>query len=54
MLITLFATGGVISVPWMGSTIGNLIIALSYTGYKYVKSNNISIEKKFKELIKKK
>ncbi len=48
MFISLFATGGLISVPWMGTTIGNLVIALVYTGYKHIKNSDGSIENKLK------
>lgn len=51
MLLTLFATGGLVSVPWMGSTLGNLVIALTYTGFKQFKGNP-SILNKLKSKIK--
>lgn len=52
MLGTLFATGGFMSVPWMGSTLKNLLIALTYTGYKKVKGNPEVLDK-LKSKIKK-
>lgn len=33
MLATLFATGSVVSAPWLGTTAANLILALVYTAY---------------------
>jgi len=35
-MITLFATGGLISATWLSSSTSNLILALLYTGYRRV------------------
>ncbi len=48
MLIALFSTGSLISVPWLGSTAYNLILALVYTGIKKVSGSDLSIVKKMK------
>lgn len=45
MLMTLFMTGGLISVPWLGSTMSNLVLALSYTGYKRIKEKGVNLDK---------
>lgn len=36
MMITLFATGGLISATWLSSSTSNLLLALTYTGYKKI------------------
>ena len=51
MLLTLFATGGLVSVPWMGSTLGNLVIALTYTGYKQFKNSDSNLLNKLKSKV---
>jgi hypothetical protein len=49
MLLALFGTGSVIglSLPWLGKTAYNLILAIVYTGYYKYKGN----DKKYKEMI---
>ena len=41
MLGTLFATGTLISAPWLGSTIYNLVLAVVYTGLSKLKGHGI-------------
>ena len=52
MMITLFATGGLISVPWLGSSAYNIILALFYTGYSKLKDKDFSILRDIKSKIK--
>ena len=42
MLISLFFTGSFISVPWLGTSTANLILALTYTAL--TKAKNIDKE----------
>jgi len=42
MLLTLFATGSIASVPWLGSLPYNLLLALVYTATKYAKNKTIA------------
>jgi len=39
MLVALFASGGLISFPWLGKSVYNIMIALCYSGYKFVRDN---------------
>lgn len=39
MMLTLFATGGIISAPWLGASTANLLLALLYTGLKKAKGS---------------
>lgn len=52
MMATLFTTGGLISVPWLGATTYNLVLALVYTGYKYYSGSDNSILKKLHQRIR--
>jgi hypothetical protein len=44
MLITLFVTGPYISIPWLGSSLYNLAIAIFYTGYVKLRDSDTSIK----------
>jgi hypothetical protein len=44
-LLTGVASGGVLSVPWIGHTVGNLILALSYTALKNKKIEQEKLKK---------
>jgi hypothetical protein len=48
MLIGLFATGSIISAPWLGKTIYNLMLALFYTGVKRSAHSESPIVKKIR------
>ena len=50
MLTALFATGGLISVPWLGGTIPNLVLAITYTLMKH-KGVELSVIKKVRSSI---
>jgi hypothetical protein len=56
MLITLFGTGVVfgLSVPWLGKSLYNLILAIVYTGYARIKGKEkktlVGIQKKMKQM----
>jgi hypothetical protein len=56
MLITLFGTGTAfgLSIPWLGKTAYNLILAIAYTGYSKIKGNEknilISMKRKMKKI----
>ncbi len=52
MMITLFLTGGLISVPWLGSSSYNILVALFYTGYTKLKGKDFNILKNIKAKIK--
>lgn len=52
LLMTLFNTGSLISAPWLGSTMYNLILALTYTGYVHLKKNDYEVLRKLKSKIK--
>lgn len=53
MMMTLFVTGGLISFPWLGSSIYNLVVALTYTGYKMIRDRKDNeVLKKLKRFIK--
>lgn len=41
MLTTLLATGTLISAPWLGLKIYNLVLALTYTGLKHAKAHDV-------------
>lgn len=41
MLTTLFATGSLISVPWLGMQTYNIALALVYTGLKHAKGKDV-------------
>lgn len=48
MLLSLFASGSLISVPWLGSTAYNLILAIVYTSVKRLHSVDHKIVKNIK------
>ena len=48
MLLSLFATGSLISVPWLGKTTYNVVLALTYTGLKRLSSIDHKIVNKIK------
>jgi hypothetical protein len=56
MLMTLFGTGAAfgLSVPWLGKSLYNLILAIVYTGYTRIKGNDkkvlTNIHKKMKRM----
>jgi hypothetical protein len=52
MLMTLFVTGPYISVPWLGSSIYNLCIALFYTGYVKLRDSEVGVLTKIKNMVK--
>lgn len=52
MLITLFTTGPYLSVPWLGSSLYNLTLALFYTGYVKLKESNKDVLATLKKLAK--
>lgn len=39
MTVTLFATGGLVSVAWLGSTGANALLAIIYTGLQHLKGS---------------
>jgi len=51
MLIGLFATGSIISVPWLGRTIYNLMLAIFYTGIKHTAKSELPAVRKIREKI---
>lgn len=51
MLIALFSTGGLISVPWLGGTLYNLILALTYTGIKKISGSDYKVVQKIKSKV---
>lgn len=53
VLMTLFATGGLISVAWLGSTVGNLTLALVYTAFTHLRGRDLMIVDKLKKMKKK-
>lgn len=54
MLMTLFGTGAVfgISVPWLGKSLYNLVLAIVYTGYSKLKNKDQRILMNIKRRIK--
>jgi uncharacterized membrane protein len=44
MLITLFVTGPYLSIPWLGSSMYNLAIAIFYTGYVKLRDTDTNIK----------
>lgn len=52
MLMTLFATGGYISAPWLGSTAGNLTLALLYTSLRSIQNSDNPALVKIRKSIK--
>ena len=52
MMIALFGTGSIVSFPWLGHTVGNILLALIYTSYKYVRKSDNPFSKKLKSSIK--
>jgi hypothetical protein len=52
MLIALFVTGPYISVPWLGSSIYNLVVALFYTGYVKLRDNDMNIKNTIMQMVK--
>jgi hypothetical protein len=44
MLITLFVTGPYISIPWLGSSMYNLAVAIFYTGYVKLRDSDTNIK----------
>ena len=55
MLITLFGSGAVfgLSVPWLGKTAYNLVLAISYTAYARLKGSDNKILKQIQKKIPK-
>jgi hypothetical protein len=51
-MLTLFASGGLISVPWLGSSAYNVILALFYTGYSKLRDSDNRIVNMIKSKIK--
>jgi len=51
MMITLFATGGLISAPWLGASTLNLTLALVYTGYSKIRQHSPQILSQIKSYI---
>lgn len=51
MLVALFASGSLISVPWLGKTTYNLILALTYTGIKKVAGSDHKVVQKIKSKV---
>lgn len=51
VMLTLFATGGVAGVAWLGATSSNLILGLVYTGYTKLKDSDNKIVTKLRGLI---
>jgi len=51
MMITLFATGGLISAPWLGASTLNLTLALVYTGYSKIRQYSPQILSQMKSYI---
>ena len=51
MMITLFATGGLISAPWLGASTLNLTLALVYTGYSKIRQHSPQILSQMKSYI---
>lgn len=49
-MLVLFSTGAIISFPWLGITLGNLVLALMYTGL--MTAGETELAKKIKEKIK--
>jgi len=43
MMLSLFATGSIVSVPWLGSTAMNLIMVAVYHAYKKVKNSKVDL-----------
>jgi hypothetical protein len=52
MLVALFATGPVISVPWLGKSAFNVTLALFYTGYTKLKDKDLAVVKKIRGMIR--
>ena len=52
MLMTLFATGSVISVPWLGASSLNLLLAVFYTGLVKMKEKNFPVLNLLKKKIR--
>jgi hypothetical protein len=52
ILITLFLTGPYISVPWLGSSIYNMAIAVFYTGYVKLKETDMNVMATIKKMVK--
>jgi len=52
VLITLFVTGPYISVPWLGSSIYNMCIALFYTGYVKLKESDMNVKAAILKIVK--
>jgi len=55
MLMTLFGTGAVfgLSVPWLGKTMYNFVLALVYTGYARIKGSEKKVLAGFQKKMKK-
>ena len=51
MMITLFATGGLISAPWLGASTLNLVLALIYTGYVKIREKSPQIQNMMRKYI---
>jgi len=51
MLIALFVTGPYISIPWLGSSAYNFMVAIFYTGYVKLKDSDSSIKEKILKIV---
>lgn len=52
MMITLFVTGPFISVPWLGASTYNLIVALFYTGYVKLRDADNDVINRIRSIVK--
>lgn len=52
MLAALFASGSVVSAPWLGTTAANLILALLYTAYVGVRGKGTPVANKLRSRIR--
>lgn len=52
LMISLFATGGIISFPWLSANIFNILLATIYTGYVKLHEKSPETIKKIKSYIK--
>jgi len=51
MMITLFATGGIISVPWLGASTLNMTLALAYTAIAKAREHGPAVLSRIKSMI---
>ena len=52
LMVSLFATGGIISFPWLSANIFNILLATIYTGYVKLQEKSPQTIKKIKSYIK--